>query len=142
MTTTATATTAPAPLLAMPASAPSAARWNQILSPYKTPDLRKSLFQLTTTLALFAGTWYLALRALEVSWWLTFLLAFPLSGLLTRLFIIQHDCGHGAFFRSAGANHAVGFVPARPFCSYTSRSVLKNLTGPVSFAGSTSVPTT
>jgi len=50
------------------------------------------------------------LRGLEVGYWLTLLLALPASGLLTRLFIIQHDCGHGCFFRSMRANHAVGFV--------------------------------
>ena len=27
------------------------------------------------------------------------LLAVPAAGFLVRLFMIQHDCGHGAFFR-------------------------------------------
>ncbi len=113
--TATSATSAPATVLAMPASPPpSAARWNQILAPYKTPDLRKSLFQLVTTLLLFAGTWYASLRSLELAWWLPCLFAFPLAGLLTRMFIIQHDCGHGSFFRSPAANHAVGFVLGVP----------------------------
>lgn len=50
------------------------------------------------------------IQSLEVGWWLTWLLALPVAGLLTRLFIIQHDCGHGSFFRSPKANHSVGFV--------------------------------
>ena len=98
------------PVISLPPTPPSAARWNEILAPYKTPDLKKSLFQLVTTLLLFAGGWYLALRSLEVGWWLTWLLVLPVGGLLTRLFIFQHDCGHGSFFRSSRANHAVGFV--------------------------------
>ena len=101
-------TTVPGPLTAFPSASPSAARWNEILAPFKTPNLRKSLFQLLSTGLLFAGGWYLAYRSLEVGWWLTCLLALPLAGLMTRLFIIQHDCGHGSFFRSPRANHAVG----------------------------------
>ena len=27
-----------------------------------------------------------------------------------RLFIIFHDCGHGSFFKSAAANHVLGFI--------------------------------
>jgi omega-6 fatty acid desaturase (delta-12 desaturase) len=38
------------------------------------------------------------------------LLAVPASGFLVRLFMIQHDCGHGAFFRSRLANDWVGRV--------------------------------
>ena len=34
----------------------------------------------------------------------------PAAGFLVRLFIIQHDCGHGAFFRSSRASNALGFV--------------------------------
>jgi fatty acid desaturase len=34
------------------------------------------------------------------------------SGLVVRIFIIQHDCGHGAFFRSRAANEWLG-----RFCS-------------------------
>jgi omega-6 fatty acid desaturase (delta-12 desaturase) len=104
-----TATTAPGPALAPQlAPPPSAARWNEILAPYKTPDTRRSLFQLLTTVALFAAGWYLAVRSLEVGYWLTCLLALPIAGLVTRLFIFQHDCGHGSFFRSPAANHVVG----------------------------------
>ena len=56
------------------------------------------------------AAWALMLYSLEVGWWLTWLLALPAGGLLTRLFIIQHDCGHGSFFRSKRANDTVGFV--------------------------------
>ena len=42
--------------------------------------------------------------------WLAFALAFPAAGLLGRLFIIQHDCGHGSFFKSTRANDMLGAV--------------------------------
>ncbi|MCH8617365.1 fatty acid desaturase [Sphingomonas sp. SM33] len=41
-------------------------------------------------------------------YWLSLLLAVPAAGLLVRLFIIQHDCGHGSFFRSRSANDHLG----------------------------------
>ena len=84
--------------------------WNRILAPYKKPHLGRALWQLSTTALLFALGWVLMLRSLEVSYALTIALAFPMAGLFTRLFIFQHDCGHGSFFPSQRANHAVGFV--------------------------------
>jgi omega-6 fatty acid desaturase (delta-12 desaturase) len=38
------------------------------------------------------------------------LLAVPAAGFLVRLFIIQHDCGHGSFFRHRLVNDLVGRV--------------------------------
>jgi omega-6 fatty acid desaturase (delta-12 desaturase) len=91
-------------------SAPTARTWSEILEPYKVTHLGKSLWQLGSTAVLFVVTWWLMLQSLEVSYWLTLLLALPAAGLVTRLFIIQHDCGHGCFFRSPRANHVVGFL--------------------------------
>lgn len=84
--------------------------WDQILAPYKKADDRAALFQLLSTAALFAGAWWLMLRSLEGPYWLTLLLAVPTAGLSIRLFIFQHDCGHGSFFSSRRVNNAVGTV--------------------------------
>ena len=47
--------------------------------------------------------------ALDLGYWLCLLLAVPAAGFLVRLFMIQHDCGHGAFFhRHRVANDWVG----------------------------------
>jgi omega-6 fatty acid desaturase (delta-12 desaturase) len=40
--------------------------------------------------------------------WAAVLLAIPASGLLVRLFIIQHDCGHASFFKSRRLNNLLG----------------------------------
>jgi omega-6 fatty acid desaturase (delta-12 desaturase) len=40
----------------------------------------------------------------------SFLLAVPAGLFLVRLFMIQHDCGHGAFFRHRAANDWVGRI--------------------------------
>ncbi|MCP3956240.1 MAG: fatty acid desaturase [bacterium] len=92
--------------------ASSAAYWNRLLAPYMVPSARKALFQLLTTGALFVLGWLAMLWSLEISYWLTLVLALPTAGLLIRLFIFQHDCGHGSFFKSRRANDAVGFVLA------------------------------
>jgi acyl-lipid omega-6 desaturase (Delta-12 desaturase) len=55
-----------------------------------------------------AALWYLMWLALDVSYLLTLLLSVPAAGFLLRLFLIQHDCGHGSFFSSRRVNDWVG----------------------------------
>ncbi len=88
----------------------TAKHWHEVLSPYFGPDTRLSVRQLVGTAVLFAALWAAMLWSLEVGYWLTLLLAFPTAGFLMRLFMIQHDCGHGAFFKSQRVADAVGFV--------------------------------
>jgi omega-6 fatty acid desaturase (delta-12 desaturase) len=47
---------------------------------------------------------------LGVGYGLTLLLALPAAGLLLRLFVLQHDCGHGSFFRTRAVNDWVGRI--------------------------------
>ncbi|MEQ9399647.1 MAG: fatty acid desaturase [Longimicrobiales bacterium] len=84
-------------------------KWNEILRPYWGADTRRSVGQLLTSAAAFALLWYAMLRSLEVGYWLTLLLAVPTTGFMMRLFMIQHDCGHGSFFASRRARDLVGF---------------------------------
>jgi len=71
-------------------------------------DLKCSLFQLTTTATPFLALLVLMATATQGRYWLTLLLSVPTAGLLVRLFIIQHDCGHGSFFKSRAANDFLG----------------------------------
>jgi omega-6 fatty acid desaturase (delta-12 desaturase) len=48
--------------------------------------------------------------ALGSGYWVGLLLAVPAAGFLVRLFMIQHDCGHGSFFRRRLTNDWVGRV--------------------------------
>jgi omega-6 fatty acid desaturase (delta-12 desaturase) len=84
--------------------------WNRLLAPYTKADNRRAILQLVGTVALFVPIWYLMYRSLEVSYWLTLALAVPQAFMFIRLFIFQHDCGHGAFFRSTKANDRLGAV--------------------------------
>ena len=82
--------------------------WKRLLAPYKRPSLRRALFQLLDTALPFAALWALMAALLDTAPVLSLLLALPAGGLFIRLFIIQHDCGHGSFFRSPAANNALG----------------------------------
>ena len=82
----------------------------QDLESYARPTLARSLFQLANTAILFAAVWLAMVWSLDVSYWLTLALSLPAAGLLVRLFIIQHDCGHGSFFRSNRTADIVGSI--------------------------------
>ncbi len=75
---------------------------------YKGADAKRSIFQLVSTLALFLIACSLMVYSINISYWLTLFLTIPAAGLLTRLFIFQHDCGHGSFFNSKKANDWTG----------------------------------
>lgn len=80
------------------------------LRSFQQPSLPESLGQIATSFLPFLGCWGLMYVSLGINYGLTLLLAIPAAGFLIRIFIIQHDCGHGAFFRSRQANHMVGAV--------------------------------
>ena len=71
-------------------------------------DAKRSIAQLVTTAAAFFTILAVIGAASATHYWLSLLLAIPGGGLLVRLFIIQHDCGHGSFFRTRAANDLVG----------------------------------
>ena len=84
-------------------------KWRTILGPYGGADLRRSLTQILTSVVPFFIFWYAAYSALTVGYWLTLILAVPTAGFVMRLFLIQHDCGHGSFFKSQKVADFVGF---------------------------------
>ena len=84
-------------------------KWRAILGPYGGADLRRSLTQILTSVVPLFIFWYAAYRALSVGYWLTLILAVPTAGFVMRLFLIQHDCGHGSFFKSQKVADFVGF---------------------------------
>lgn len=83
-------------------------RWQTLVAPYRGGDTKRSLWQLVSTLAGFGGLVATMLWTSTFSLPLTLLLALPAGGFAVRIFIIQHDCGHGSFFRSQRANDLVG----------------------------------
>jgi acyl-lipid omega-6 desaturase (Delta-12 desaturase) len=76
-----------------------ARRWTQILSRYREPSPVRSIAELTVTVLPLVALWSAAWFAFSLGHlWASLLMAIPTAGFLVRLFMIQHDCGHGAFF--------------------------------------------
>ena len=72
--------------------------WLKRLMPYRTPSTARGLFELGITVVPFALFWVLAALAIGSGHWWGILFTIPAAAFMLRLFMIQHDCGHGAFF--------------------------------------------
>lgn len=77
---------------------------------YRDPKTWRSILELVVTSVPFLLLWILMWAALDAGYWFALLLAVPAAGFLVRLFIIQHDCGHSAFFRRRTTNDWVGRI--------------------------------
>lgn len=93
------------------AATPRDARaWAQILARYRQPSTGRSIVEIVITVVPLATLWVLAWATLDIGYWLALPLAMAAAGFLVRLFAIQHDCSHGAFFRHRLANDWFGRV--------------------------------
>jgi acyl-lipid omega-6 desaturase (Delta-12 desaturase) len=90
------------------ASPVPASSWVQILSKYREPNEVRSTFELAVSLVPFLILWALAWWALSVSGWLALGIALANGAFLVRIFMIQHDCGHGSLFRNRHVSDWVG----------------------------------
>jgi acyl-lipid omega-6 desaturase (Delta-12 desaturase) len=90
--------------------AESARNWTRILTRYREPSWKRSALELAVTMLPLAILWTLMWVVLQFSVWLCLLIAIPAAGFLVRLFMIQHDCGHGSFFSHRLVNDWVGRV--------------------------------
>ena len=86
-------------------------RLQRILGDYSTPNPVRSVAELAITALPLASLWAAAWFAFYLGHaWASLLIAIPAAGFLVRLFMIQHDCGHGTFFAGRLANDWVGRV--------------------------------
>ncbi|HKZ68773.1 MAG TPA: fatty acid desaturase [Anaerolineales bacterium] len=83
-------------------------KWQAIVAKYQNPNLGRSIWQIVNTFGPYLLAWFLMYRVMAVSYWLTLLMAPVAAGLLVRIFIILHDCGHGSYFKSNTANDVMG----------------------------------
>jgi acyl-lipid omega-6 desaturase (Delta-12 desaturase) len=77
---------------------------------FARPIARQARLQLLTSLGPFIAGCVAMYLVLPISYPLTLALALPTGALLVRVFIVQHDCGHGSFFASRRANTLVGVL--------------------------------
>ena len=91
----------------------------KILSNYRKPRTGRSLYELAVTLVPFVFLWAAASVSIHFGYWLGLLLVIPAAGFLLRLFILQHDCGHGSFFGRRRwddwTGRAIGILTLTPY---------------------------
>ena len=76
---------------------------------YREPQTAQAVGQLLNTLVPYLLLCAATLWCAAAGYWVpALLLALPAGGLLVRLFIFQHDCGHGSFLPSRAANDRLG----------------------------------
>jgi acyl-lipid omega-6 desaturase (Delta-12 desaturase) len=107
--------------------------WRSLVAKYQRSDVRRSIWQVINSFGPYVLLWYLMYRSLDVSYWLTLVLALPAAGFLVRIFIISHDCGHGSFFASRYANDVVGtvsgFLAFIPYYEWRHNHAIHHATG-------------
>jgi acyl-lipid omega-6 desaturase (Delta-12 desaturase) len=87
----------------------------ELLARYRQANNARGIFELMITAVPFFVIWALMLIVVVRGHWICLLLAVPAAGLLVRLFMIQHDCGHGrssaAVLRTIGSAEPSALLP-------------------------------
>jgi omega-6 fatty acid desaturase (delta-12 desaturase) len=98
---------------------PKGHSWTAILAQYRQPNSLRSTIEIAVTALPFVALWLFAAMAVANGYWWGLLLTVPAAGFLVRLFILQHDCGHGALFSRRGVNdwtgRVIGIVTLTPY---------------------------
>jgi omega-6 fatty acid desaturase (delta-12 desaturase) len=80
----------------------------ETLTRYARPRLRRSLFEILTSVVPYLAGSVAMYFLLRISFLLALPLVLPTAGFLVRTFTAFHDCSHGSLFRSKRANRYVG----------------------------------
>ena len=103
-----------------------------LLRRYRTPTALRSGVELLITLGPLGGLWALAWVTIQHGWWWGVGFTLPAACFLVRLFMIQHDCGHGAFFRQPLLNdwvgRAIGVLTLTPYDHWRSTHAVHHAT--------------
>lgn len=83
--------------------------WGNMVKPFCGPEHRRSFTQLALTLSVYIALWGLCLWTRAIDPLLSFALTIPTGLFLVRLFLIQHDCGHGSFLNNKKLQNQIGF---------------------------------
>lgn len=89
--------------------APSTAQdWVRILARYRDPHHGRSFLELGLSVLPLLAIWVVAFWVYQYSAIAALGLALVNGGFLLRTFVIQHDCGHGSFFRNRALADWIG----------------------------------
>ncbi len=104
----------------------------QVTRRYSRPHLAKSWFQLLNSAIPFLTLLLFMYWLAQYSYWYVLPVSVLCAGFLMRLFIIQHDCGHGSFFRSDFLNRwsgrVIGFFTFTPYSFWKSNHAAHHAT--------------
>jgi len=96
--------------------------WKEALAPYARPHLGLSTLDVLTSVVPYFGLCFGMYVLLDVSYWLSLVVAIPAAGFLLRTYILFHDCTHGSFLPSKRANtwlgRTLGLIVFSPFASW------------------------
>jgi omega-6 fatty acid desaturase (delta-12 desaturase) len=81
-----------------------------IIKKYSTRSDAKAVMQCVNTLVPYFILFYLSIKSLEISYWLTAASILLLSMFMVRIFMLMHDCGHKSLFRTQVFNDIFGFL--------------------------------
>ncbi len=100
--------------------ATTARDWASAVRPYREASAARAIVELAITFLPFVALWIVMLLAARHGLvWLSFGLAPAAAGFLVRLFMIQHDCGHGSFLPDKLSNdwlgRAIGVLTLTPY---------------------------
>ena len=97
----------------------TASDWMRTLMKYRTPMPARSVLEIIYSIVPLLILLFAAYMALSVHILLSLVLSMGASVFLVRMFMIQHDCSHGAFFKSKKANiwvgRCIGVLTVTPF---------------------------
>jgi len=93
--------------------------WLKVLAAYRQPRMGRSSLELLVTVLPFAVISIAAYVSVAMGFWLGIVLVIPAAAFLLRLFMIQHDCGHGSFFARRRLDdwtgRAIGVLTLTPY---------------------------
>ncbi len=84
--------------------------WAKRLALYRNANNKRAMIELIMTTSLFAAAFSATVWLASISCWLVPAGMVVSAFFLVRLFIIQHDCGHGAMFGSRALNTWIGRI--------------------------------
>jgi omega-6 fatty acid desaturase (delta-12 desaturase) len=95
---------------------------------FAQPSPVQGLQQLLTSFGPFLAGCVAMYLVFPISYPLTLALAVPTGAVLVRVFIVQHDCGHGSFLASPRANALIGrlcsLLTLTPFANWSRQHTL------------------
>ncbi|HVH45818.1 MAG TPA: fatty acid desaturase [Labilithrix sp.] len=82
--------------------------WRRRVAPFERSSWRHAGVQIANTVIPALVLLAAMIATCRDHYGITLLLSIPAAGFFVRLFILQHDCGHGSFVPSAIGNHLLG----------------------------------